>query len=68
MIQWSPDLELPAGIRMVELDLVGMQQQSMAVELPAEEVVLFPVSIGGVPKDRVKNMFHVAPYLVIAAW
>ena len=38
----------------------------MAIELLAEKVIMLSIAIGGVTDDRMKDMFQVAPDLVIA--
>jgi hypothetical protein len=44
-----------------------VQQQAMAVEVASEKIILFPVPVGRVAYNRMKNVFHVAPYLVVTA-
>jgi hypothetical protein len=52
---------------MYELDRVRVQQQSTAVEMLPEKIVVSAVSVGGIADHRVKDVFHVPPYLVVAA-
>src|SRR5512144_2923713 len=66
-IERRRDTNRHTRMRVNELDLAGMQQHTPALQLCPKEVVLFPIPVSRVTDDRMVDVFHMPPYLVVAA-
>ena len=67
VVQGSGNVKLLVSIGMDKFDLMRVQQQAVAIEVLTEEIIMLSIAIGRIPDDRVKNVFHMTSYLVVAA-
>lgn len=67
MVQGRGNMQLLVSVGMDKFDLMRVQQQAVGIKVLAEKIIMLSIAIGRIPDDRVKNMFHMTTYLVVAA-